>query len=107
MQIYDKDGLSLLHLAVFKKYSGGVENVLLSQIKENCKDAEKINKYLMMHTRNQDGHSALHLAVFIGNFAAIKFLFQEGVNPQIPSKNSLSYLHVGAQGDQPYAFYLK
>ena len=25
----------------------------------------------------------------------------------IPSKNSLSYLHIAAQGDQPYAFYIK
>ena len=81
MQIFDKDGLSLLHLAVFKRNSGGVENILLNQIKENCKDAEKINKYLMMHTRNKDGHTALHLAVFIGNFAAIKFLLKEGASP--------------------------
>lgn len=68
MHIYNKDGLSLLHLAVFKKYSGGIEAVLLNQIKENCKNTEKVNKYLVSHTKNQDGHTALHLAVFIGNF---------------------------------------
>ena len=107
MQIYNKDGLSLLHLAVFKKYSGGVEAVLLNQIRESCKDTDRVNKYLVAHTKNQDGHTPLHLAVFIGNFQAIRFLLQEGADPQVASKNSLSYLHVGAQGDQPYSFYLK
>ena len=108
MQVYEKEtGFSLLHLAVFKKFSGDIEKVLLNQIKENCKDPEKIKKYLSAQTRNDDGHTALHLASFHGNFSAIKFLIQEGADPQVASKNSLSYLHIAAQGDQPYAFYIR
>ena len=74
MQVFDNEGFSLLHIAVFKKFSGDIEKVLLNQIKENCKDIEKIKKYLCAKTRNDDGHTALHLACFHGNFSAIKFL---------------------------------
>ena len=105
--MFDSEGFSLLHIAVFKKYSGDVEKALLAQIKETCKNQALIKKYLGCRTKNDDGHTALHLAAFHGNFNAIKFLIQEGADPQIPSKNSLSYLHIAAQGDQPYSFYIK
>ena len=81
MQVVDSEGFSLLHIAVFKKYSGDVERVLLQQIKETCKDKEKIKRYLGMKTKNEDGHTALHLASFHGNFSAIKFLIEEGADP--------------------------
>ena len=81
MQVYDSEGYSLLHIAVFKKFSGDVEKVLMNQIKETCKDEAKIKKYLGMKTRNEDGHTALHLASFHGNFCAIKFLIDEGADP--------------------------
>ena len=81
MQVVDSEGFSLLHIAVFKKYSGDVERVLLNQIKETCKDKEKIKRYLGMKTKNEDGHTALHLASFHGNFSAIKFLIEEGADP--------------------------
>ena len=81
MQVVDSEGFSLLHIAVFKKYSGDVERVLLKQIKETCKDKEKIKRYLSLKTKNEDGHTALHLASFHGNFSAIKFLIEEGADP--------------------------
>ena len=81
MQVVDSEGFSLLHIAVFKKYSGDVERVLLNQIKETCKDKEKIRRYLGLKTKNEDGHTALHLAAFHGNFSAIKFLIEEGADP--------------------------
>ena len=74
MQVFDSEGFSLLHIAVFKKYSGDVEKALLSQIKETCNDQALIKKYLCLRTKNEDGHTALHLAAFHGNFSAIKFL---------------------------------
>ena len=81
---------------MFKKFSSDVEKVLINQIKETCKDRDKLKRYLAVKTKNDDGHTALHLAAFHGNFNAIKLLIEEGADPQIASKNSLSYLHIAA-----------
>ena len=51
MQVVDAEGFSLLHIAVFKKYSGDVEKALLTQIKETCKDKEKIKDKEVLSTR--------------------------------------------------------
>ena len=49
----------------------------------------------------------MHLAAFKGNFICIKYLIAEGADPQLRSKQSLTMTHMAAQGDSPYAFFLR
>ena len=63
--------------------------------------------YINKQTASDDGLTALHLAAYHGNFICLKHLMNEGANPSIRSKQSLSVLHMAAQGESPYALYLR
>ncbi|XP_046452784.1 putative ankyrin repeat protein RF_0381 [Daphnia pulex] len=82
--IYDKEGLSPLHVAVGERDGNEIIDLLLAHDKVNVDDV------------NEFGETALHAAAYASNVIAVKRLIEKGANPNLFDKDDLSPLHVAA-----------
>ncbi len=124
--IFDKSGYSPLHYAAYKNIDKAcqilVEFVLnddsasqgqmnggsgetgdkMMLNKKNAKlRKENLQRWVNIHSRGDDGFTALHFAAFHGNMNLIRLLVSNGADANAQNRQGINMLHVSAQGDNP------
>jgi ankyrin repeat protein len=68
-----------------------------------------LKAWINLHSKGDDGFTALHYASFHGNLSMMKILISYGANIEAVNRMGINMLHVAAQGDQPIslAFFRK
>lgn len=104
-QIYDSQGLTILHHTVLKLIEGKTKFILDYARNYQQLSEEQILKWINQKTFGEEW-TALHYAAFSSNIDATYCLIDQSADIHVKNKNELSMLHVAAQGDSPAAIYL-
>lgn len=59
----------------------------------------QLKRWINLHSKGEDGFTALHFASFNGNITMIELLCEHGSSIDVVSKIGINMLHVAAQGD--------